>query len=645
MNIQMLLIKPSLVEAVALKQALEQTRHFTVIPFTDVTAALEFLRSAKMDLVLIDLESNDYDGLATVQQVLELNYPIHIMVSTSDSQLAAQALSAGAVGLLDAHYTARQVMTVLSQIEGYDLGEDTRPMQPTQPIDLFDKPIPEGVLATESEITEAVDDEKFNKLLAEEPPLPDFESSGTVTDFIAITRGQLETIEDPTDRTYYPSEIIEDDETEADTPAQFILENTDTIPLEDDPFKDYLKRLRNYNQDDETYVREPDFLPEDSFFEDDPFLQNTELSSSSELPVEPETLETETLQEVPIQDDDTPSVSPFVDVVEVEEQPEETELQQPEEPLPIEEESEPLAIPEEPVVADVPAPMPTLDSDFELHWEAVNPTEEQTDPRIIQMAVSLTQASLESTAEAVFITNGQQVIASEGMVSDDDMQEFLKVVTNNSDVIPEGQSRLRYVTLQSNGLDYLVYSRQTHDEYVLSMVFGGQVALRDIRQQAKKLAVALTKIPEPSAIEPIVDEQDEDVKPRGGLRLEPPAPEDINFEMYTFVWLLRDSYKALEHSTAEAINSGLRVQLFENGYHVGAVDVEDDYVYVLAGIPTDESPQEFVRELQKRAAQIAHAHDARLKPEQIWANSYFILSPGRELNVQEIQQYINFYRM
>jgi REP element-mobilizing transposase RayT len=75
------------------------------------------------------------------------------------------------------------------------------------------------------------------------------------------------------------------------------------------------------------------------------------------------------------------------------------------------------------------------------------------------------------------------------------------------------------------------------------------------------------------------------------------------------------------------------------------LDVEEDYVYLLAGVPGEQPPYEVVRGLQDRASQIARQQEQGLQTDGLWAESYFILSPGRELNVQEIQQYINFYRM
>ncbi|MEO0563686.1 MAG: transposase, partial [Chloroflexota bacterium] len=277
------------------------------------------------------------------------------------------------------------------------------------------------------------------------------------------------------------------------------------------------------------------------------------------------------------------------------------------------------------------------------------------DPRVTQLAVSLTQASLESTGEAVLLTRSYELVAYEGALSDADIAEFMSVIVDGWEDVEETQARIRYLTLSSNGLDYMVYSRRTHEDFILSMVFAGQTSLRDIRQQGKRIVAALKSVPDtPPEIEDdpevSLDPDDESnravTKPsRGGLRLEAEVTANAELMDYSFVWLLRDPNLALEHPTGEAINAGLRVQLVEQGWQVHALKVEEDYVYLYAGVPGDLEPQGVVRELQERSAKIAQKQDAMLKPNLLWAESYFVLSPGRELNVQEIQQYINFCRM
>jgi len=133
---------------------------------------------------------------------------------------------------------------------------------------------------------------------------------------------------------------------------------------------------------------------------------------------------------------------------------------------------------------------------------------------------------------------------------------------------------------------------------------------------------------------------------KGRLVLErEPAIDLGTLVPYTFVWLLKDLTAVFDPATAEAINAGLRVQLSERGWYIRHLDVQDDYVYIVASIPGDEPAQSLIRNLQRRAAKIAATQQPKLDPETLWAESYFILSPGRLLNIQEVQQYINFYRM
>jgi REP element-mobilizing transposase RayT len=273
------------------------------------------------------------------------------------------------------------------------------------------------------------------------------------------------------------------------------------------------------------------------------------------------------------------------------------------------------------------------------------------DPQIAQMAVNLTQMSLESTAEATVLSKGNMLVAYAGPLSDADIDALSDKIADGWKDIGESNSRVRYVTLPSNGLDYMVYSRRTHEDFILSMVFASKTPLSVIREQGKRIGDALRSVPElVLEDEPLLESDGVtaggDQPSRGGMQLQGLVDaENVTLADHTFVWLLRDPDEALAYATTEAINAGLRVQLHEMGWRVDVLDVEEDYVYLLAGVPGEQPPYEVVRGLQDRASQIARQQEQGLQTDGLWAESYFILSPGRELNVQEIQQYINFYRM
>jgi REP element-mobilizing transposase RayT len=87
------------------------------------------------------------------------------------------------------------------------------------------------------------------------------------------------------------------------------------------------------------------------------------------------------------------------------------------------------------------------------------------------------------------------------------------------------------------------------------------------------------------------------------------------------------------------------MQLNEQRWQIQSLYVGEDHVYLLAGVPGETPAHYIMRDLKRRSADIAHAADPDLTPQMLWADSYLILAPGRELSPEEIQDFINFQRM
>ena len=62
-------------------------------------------------------------------------------------------------------------------------------------------------------------------------------------------------------------------------------------------------------------------------------------------------------------------------------------------------------------------------------------------------------------------------------------------------------------------------------------------------------------------------------------------------------------------------------------------------------MPGDEPAFRVVRQLKQRSGEIAYALNRGVKADQLWADSYLIVTPGRPLDLEEIQQFIGFERM
>ncbi|MBI5670466.1 MAG: transposase [Chloroflexi bacterium] len=272
----------------------------------------------------------------------------------------------------------------------------------------------------------------------------------------------------------------------------------------------------------------------------------------------------------------------------------------------------------------------------ELEVEAAEPH----DPYIAQLALNLTQASLELTAEGTLLTRDGEIVAAAGHLAPEDTAELLHFITTQDESPAEG-ARFRFVSLPSSGKDYMLYSIQTTGSLLLSMIFAGTTPLRVIRRQAHKLVEALESVPEVQLVEvqPV-----EAVAPEPEP-LPPPPVEPVVTNAYACVWLLRDPDDYLSDAVAQSIIAGLSIQLQEQGWLIHTLQVHEDFVYLLADVPGERPPHDIIRELKRRSADIAHAQNPDLTPQMLWADSYLVLTPGRELQTEEILEFINFQRM
>jgi DNA-binding NarL/FixJ family response regulator/REP element-mobilizing transposase RayT len=268
---------------------------------------------------------------------------------------------------------------------------------------------------------------------------------------------------------------------------------------------------------------------------------------------------------------------------------------------------------------------------------------EHLDPYIAQLALNLTQVSLELTAEGTLLTRDGEIVAFSGHLSPEDAQELNQTVAGDWEASPDG-ARLRFITLPSSGKDYMLYSIHTTDALTLSMIFASATPIWVIRQQGQKLVEALRNIPEiPLESASVVQAVPEPETP--SVPVAPSPVEVVPTTAYSCVWLLRDSNQRLSDPVAQTIIAGLTTQLTELRWQIYNLIVSEDYVYLFTGIPGETPSHLIMRDLKRRSADIAQTQNPDLDTESLWADSYLILTPGRELDMQEILDFINFQRM
>ena len=564
----------------------------------------------------------------------------------------------------------------------------------------------------------------FQKLAEEEPPMPTLEESGTVSDLkTGVTSANLyELAESIVEERSRPMEPLDQDAPEGEsgdsTPVKLILESTHRDDRDKPSLDDLLanierqfpedvsgvRPLPSWVKDVERYVKEPDFLeaalPE---IDDQPESATTSAIDEVGLPVSaaPETeLEaasapSDDLQDANAMDDFAEDEEEALDLSEQDEvfqadtfEPyDEAELRLDADdipeltPVPSAADEDDLAdISAETPVPVLPAPQATLDdvepeeSDSEALVERRRvPT---GDPELAQMALSLTQASLESTAAAILLAKGEEVVAYSGDLPLEEMAKLHQTLAGDWDANP-GEARVRFATLVDTGIDYMLYSRRTEGDFTLSLIFEGTLPRRVIRQQSDKIIDALSEIPEDDSEivvqeSAVIDElyeleevaaQEEELAIESTqelLRQQGSEPEVVReaseltvapvkqaepVTRSTYLWMLRDTSKTLSRKAAQALVLRLDEFLSSIGWHVEVLQVYEDYIYLMADVPESETVPDVITELKAFSAQIVAQFDDVPDVNKLWADSYGYLIPGRQLTQDEIQEFINFERM
>lgn len=261
------------------------------------------------------------------------------------------------------------------------------------------------------------------------------------------------------------------------------------------------------------------------------------------------------------------------------------------------------------------------------------PVAEGEDTYLAQLALNLTQVSLELSAEGTLLTREGEIVAYAGHLSQADTSELRQMIQDDWESTAGG-ARVRFITLPSSNKDYMLYSIRTEDGLTLSMIFAGTTPLRIIRKQAQRLVEALQNVPEVAVEAPAPPKVDAIV---------PVDPGPLN--PFAYVWSVRDANAQLSDAAIQAITAGLSTQLQEMRWQIQDLQVQGDFVYLLAAVPGETPSNELMRDLKQRSAAIAQAQDPTLSLNELWADSYLILAPGRALDPDEIMEYIHFQRM
>ena len=252
------------------------------------------------------------------------------------------------------------------------------------------------------------------------------------------------------------------------------------------------------------------------------------------------------------------------------------------------------------------------------------------DPYLAQLAVTMTRVMSDMTADATVLTRSNRIVAFSGTMSLEQFRALRSAIADDWGA-QDRQSRIRFIKIPQSGADYMLCSRGTVGDHTLTMIFAGGKQLSEIRRQGDRMLGALAAVPDSEA-PPAEREPDASI-----------ADATDSRTPIAFVWMVADPALLLRRSVAEQLVFWLEVQLNALNWRVHRLDVHQDFIYLYADAPGRASPEALVRTVMDRSRSIACSEDKAL-PDDLWADAYLVLQPGRELSERELRNFLQFAR-
>ena len=656
---RILLITQDVKFALNAKQALERDGTYTVTVFSSGKTAVDFLRQNAQDLALVDFRIKDMPGTDIIDHMRAMQHDLAVIAAPDHPAIHDLKERYNIQAIINIPLATRKLVALFDEAlkTMYDAQGDTQKSPPSEMTGgssasvlefwLAENPdgdtVLERAIKSEAEIPPEAS-ANFERLAAEEPPMPDFQEGSTIRDL----RARLTNLDDikrvlaeaAVDDTAQRKPVIDPGEPQTDKiPAALILETAldDSTPIRTFSIQEFLNRvnerggkpiapLPSLTAESEKYVREPDFLPEEM-----PEPEALEYTATVTMPSEAQSIE---------QDPGDMVTDPLEPV---------------QRSRPAEEKHEFVAIEAEAEQLDE-AEVEEHVADFEaIHAPEISPliTEsdtaegvpfseyDATDPQIVQLAATLTQVALELTADATVIARGGQIIAYAGKLPPSDIEDLREQLTTEWDKAEQegkaDKSRILFATVPASGEEYMISTRSSDEGFTISLIFSGTRPLHEIRRQSKRIVEALATVPEVPA-EVIVEVPAPPVP-----MISIPQTEEIGIRTpVVMLWLLRDPEIELPNAVQQKLIKSLDIELTSAGWKLQDIQVPD-YLYIYGEMPANLNPREVIRELmEKTGFQLRQAYPKL--DINLWDDSYLIKQNGRGMTMDEIQRFINFAR-
>lgn len=682
-----------------------ESNGYKVTTFTNSRPALDFLRQNPQDLAILDFRVNDMPAPDTLDHMRAMQPKIALIAAPNHPAVHDLKEKHNLQAVINIPYPLRRFIEVLEAAlkTAKEFKSDTQAGKPVKPPQIAaiefwvsNKEDGEAVLevtsdATKEEQSDKIEANVFEKLAAEEPPMPSFEEGSTVRDLrkhLADPDNIRRIIEvfsdDSTSRNAASDKQEGVNEDSRSIPAAMILETAmdESTPIRTFSLNEFMSRAQesgkqilvppSWLQEDQKYIREPEFLPEELPSISNTFeytVTKTEPNNAQREQIESDPTNLVTDQIEPVQRSRPPKSLPDTPLdtgkVKVDalpplpDMPSDTVKGKPTTHIP-----SPPPLPEVPIerMAEVldedeaaahAADFEKIRSDPKLPQvpelpksveESATekgipfPDYDKVNPYVAQLALTLTQVSLELSVEASVLVEKGEIIAYAGTLPREDIEDLRGQL--ESDWNADGdKSRIRFITLPGSGTDYMLFTCQTDSGHTLSMIFGGLTPLHVIRRQGKRLSEALAAVALPEPVPEISPEE------AAAEVLQTPTDEEIGERApRTMVWMLRDPHAVLDDSIASAVVKGLQQELAKAGWRGHDVEVHQDFVYIYGEMPVRFNARQVIHDLMQASAAIVGAKVHKLDTATLWADSYLVLQPGREMDMEEIQRFINFAR-
>lgn len=650
------------------KKALERDGNATVTVFSSGKAGIDYLRQHPQDVAIIDFRIKDMPGTDMIDHMRTLQPKIAVIAAPDHPAIYGLKERYNIQQIINIPIATRQLLNILENaVEAMVSNQETDTPttnykqglsveRATQAFEFWLEDTDDGDTVVEIRTpTEDVEPPKdisstFQRLAAEEPPMPKFAEGSTIRDLRAsltnledIKRVLVKDEDDDSDN----EETLVPETTDTDSiPAAIILETAldESTPIHTFTLEEFMQRvveqgvegiapLPSWEAEEKRYIREPDFLQNDLPFPEldeaieytgtvtivsDAQKVETDVGDMVTDPIEPvqrsHPVEPERQEFEPIEIKPEPEASQATTVDEIED----------EEPIVEESESQKIAPPR-------PTTLPDLKVLDETAGQIPFTQFDEEDPELAQLATTLTQVALELTADATVLARNHEIVAYAGKLPPTDLDELHDQLTIEWDKVKEsGKSRILFASLPSTGEEFMVSTRGTEAGFTLSLIFSGTRPLHDIRRQSKRLAEALANLPEP---------EPEPEPPANKPTVSIPSTDEIGIRKpIAFLWLLRDHNTPFDNATQTKIVKSLDVALTTSGWKVGDIHAPD-YVYIYGLMPAKLNARDTLNKLMQRTADIVQQDN-----DTLWDNSYLILQPGREMSSEEIQRFVNFVR-